>query len=324
MRTGVQIDMISKKEYILVFMLFAVFTVLSQTVSLPFYLDKYKHIIVNYSIKGEKVKLLFDTGWEGCMLDTVVANKLNILPHKQGVKTVKYVSSGQPYTEIVPNEGSSPFIDTLFNYLWTLTDMKTTAKSLNIDEDINGIVGIDFQNNKHIVELDFKQGRLNFWDSLPQNYPKGRKIHEVALVRSDYLQETKYSDKYAQYPYMKGTLTILDTVRLKPLFFFDTGNTGSYITLQMYDHTTLGKMLEYKKMIVQKYGSNYPTIRFELPELEIDSLYANCLVTRVMPDIFKLYKESHMRVLLGMDFFLQYEKVIFDVKKKTGYFVKYE
>ncbi len=135
----------SKKIFILNCLLFTFCFSFSQTVSLPFYLDKYKHIIVNYSIKGEKVKLLFDTGWEGCMLDTVVANKLNILPHKQGVKTVKYVSSGQPYTEIIPNEGSSPFIDTLFNYLWTLTDMKTTAKSLNIDEDINGIVGIDFQ-----------------------------------------------------------------------------------------------------------------------------------------------------------------------------------
>jgi hypothetical protein len=316
--------MISKKIYILCSMLFAVFAVFSQAVSLPFYLNKYKHIIVNYSIKGEKVKFLFDTGWEGCILDTVLANKLNILPHKQCVKTIRFVSSGQPYSEIIPNNSSSPYIDSLFNYAWTLTDMKATAKSLSFDENINGIVGIDFQNNKYIVELDFKHSRLNFWDSLPQNYPKGRKMHKVELVRSDYMQETKYSNNFATYPYIKGTLTILDTVRLQPLFFFDTGNTGSYITLQMYDNSILKKMTEYKRMIVQKYGNNYPTIRFQLPELEIDSLYANCIVTRAMPDIFNLYKVSHMRVLLGMDFFLQYERVIFDVKKRTGYFVKCE
>lgn len=300
------------------------FSVFSQSASFPFYLDKQKHIIINYVIKGEKVNLLFDTGWEGCMLDTVIANKLNILPYNRSNKNIKHVSSGQPYIEIIPNNNTSRSIDTLFNYPWTLTDMKTTAKSLGIDININGIVGIDFQKSKYILEIDFKRRLIIFWDSLPPNYPKAKVVQKVALVRSDYQQETKYSDNFAKYPYIKGTLTILDTVSLQPLFLLDTGNTGNYITLQMYDHSIRTKMIEYKKIIAEKYGRNYPTIRFKIPELEIDSLYANCYVTSVKADIFNLYKKNYMRVLLGMDFFLQYERVIFDVKRKTAYFVQYD
>jgi hypothetical protein len=312
----------SKRIYILTYLLFSSCLIFSQTISLPFYLDKRKHIIVSYIIKGEKVKLLLDTGWEGDMIDTQLADKLNTLPHKQNRAIDMLTSSGEHYTEILPDNGTSKYIDTLFNYPWTLTDIKKTAKSLRFDDATDGIVGIDFNNSKYILEFDFKHNQLKFWNSLPQNYLKGREFYKATLLRSDYGQESKYSCNFAKYPNIKGSLSILDTVQLHPLFFFDTGSTASYLSLQIYDSLILKQLIDYKKIISQKYGPDYPTIHCQIPELGIDSFCANCSVTRVMPDVFNLYKKNHLRVLLGMNFFLQYEKVIFDFKRKIGYFIK--
>ncbi len=315
-----KIYMNSKKLFILNFLLFTFYFAYSQTISLPFYLDKNKRIIVEYRIKGEKVKLLLDTGWEGDMIDVNLADRLNILPHKQNREIKDFVSSGEPYTVILPDEGSFLYIDTLFNYAWTLTDMKQTAKSLGIDDNINGVVGINFINYKYIVEFDFKNKLLNFWKTLPHDYLKSGKLKKTKILRLDYGQTDSLKNIGGMYPYIKGSLTILDTVKLQPLFFFDTGSVG-YISLQVHNNTILKKMIEYKKVISQKYGVNYPTIHFQIPELGIDSLYKNCSLSRVMPDIFNLYKDNYFRVLLGMDFFLQYEKVIFDIRKRTAYFL---
>lgn len=294
----------------------------SQEKRLSFYLDTNKHIIVNYTIKGEKVKLLLDTGWEGEMLDVHIADKLNILPHKENRTVKMFTASGEPYIVITTDKGTNNFIDTLFNYPWSLSDMKQTAKSLKFDEDVNGIVGINFIDYKYVVEFDFKHKQLVFWDLLPKNYFKKKKVYEANLISSDYLQVDKHSKINAQFPNIKGVLTILDTVTIHPLFFFDTGSIGSEFTLQPYTEELLRELLEYKRLITQKYGSNYPTMRFELPELGIDTLYSKGYVTRVMYDAFGNYKDTKLRVLLGMDFFLQYEKVIFDIKNGIGYFVK--
>lgn len=311
-----------KKIFILGYFLFSFHFAYSQTISLPFYLDKNKRIIVEYTIKGEKVKLLLDTGWEGDMIDVNLADRLNILSHVQNRKIEQLVASGESYNEILPdNDSSSYFADTLFNYSWTLTDMEKTAQALGLDSDINGIVGINFINYKYILELDFKHKRLNFWHSLPRNYLNNKKVFKTKILRLDYGREDSLKNVGAMYPYIKGSLTILDSVKLHPLFFFDTGSVG-YIALQPYNTTIVEKLIDYKKIISQKYGNNYPTIHFQIPELGIDSLYANSGLTRVMPDIFSLYKENYFRVLLGMEFLLQYEKVIFDIKRRTGYFLK--
>lgn len=311
----------SKKLFILICLLFISYLVYSQAKSLPFYLDKNKRIIVEYSIKGQKVKLLFDTGWEGDMLDVNIADKLKILPHKQNREFKDFVSSGEPYTVILPDKGSFLYIDSLFNYAWTLTDMRKTAKSLGIDDDINGIVGINFINYKYIVEFDFGNKRLNFYDSLPHYYLKYSRIFKTKILRMDYGKKDTLKNVGGMYPYINGYLTILDTLKLHPLFFFDTGSVG-YISLQVYNNAVLNKMIDYKISTSQKYGVNYPTIHFQIPELEIDSLYANCGITRLMPDVFSLYKQNYFRVLLGMDFFLQYDKIIFDIKGRTGYFIR--
>jgi hypothetical protein len=303
-------------------LLTSTFSLYSQEKRLSFYLDSNKHIIVNYTIKGEKVKLLLDTGWEGEMLDVHIADKLNILPHKENRTVKMYTASGEPYIVITTDKGTNNFIDTLFNYPWSLSDMKQTAKSLKFDEDVNGIVGINFIDYKYVVEFDFKHKQLVFWDSLPKNYFKKKKVYQANLLSSNYLQVGKYSKINAQFPNIKGVLTMLDTVTIHPLFFFDTGSIGAEFTLQIYTEELLGKLLEYKRLITQKHGPDYPTTRFELPELGIDTLYSNCNVTRVMYDAFGHYKDTKLRVLLGMDFFLQYEKVIFDIKNGTGYFIK--
>lgn len=300
--------------------LFSTYSVCSQIVSLPFHLDKNKRIIVEYAIMGENVKLLLDTGWEGDMIDVNLADKLGILPHKQNRKIQKFVSSGEPYTEILPDNGAYHSIDTIFNYPWTLTDMNETAKSLGIEEDVNGIVGINFIDYKYIVEFDFKNKRLNFWDSLSQDYLNDDKFTTIEIVRLDYGQLYELKNVGAMYPYVKGELTILDSIKLHPLFFFDTGSTDIF-SLQVHNHTILKKLIDYKLEVTKKHGKDYPTYHFKIPELGIDTLYTNCS-TDLMSDVFNLYKKNYFRVLLGMDFFLQYEKVIFDTRRRKGYFLK--
>ncbi|MFV0390547.1 MAG: hypothetical protein ACK5KP_01470 [Paludibacteraceae bacterium] len=310
--------MIRKITITTLLLIFSYFTY-SQAVSLPFYLDKNKRIIVQYSIKGDIVKLLLDTGWEGNMLDVNLADKLDILPHKQGIKVQKFVSSGEPYTEIFPDNGMAHYIDTLFTYPWTLTNMHETAKSLDIDADVDGIVGINFIGYKYITEFDFKNQRLNFWDSLPSNYFDNENYKKIEIVRLDYGQPDTLKNVAAMYPYVRGEMTILGNVKLNPFFFIDSGSPY-FFALQVHDEAVLKKLIDYKMEVVKKFGNNYPTYCFKIPELGIDTLYTNCSTSRVMPDVFNLYKKNLFRVLLGMDFLLRYEKVIIDAKRREGYF----
>jgi hypothetical protein len=144
------------------------------------------------------------------------------------------------------------------------------------------------------------------------------------LIKTDFAREANYSNLISDYSGVKGTLTVADSIQLKPYFIFDTGS-NNYATMAVYDSLLLKKMLAYKKMMTKKYDDNYPTTHLQIPELGIDSQFVKigviekCYVKNEKVSPFGKYKIGG---LLGMKFFLQYERVLFDCKNRIGYFIK--
>ncbi|MTK52907.1 hypothetical protein [Paludibacter sp.] len=307
----------------IVCLLIAVSSGLAQKMSIPFYFSAQK-IILQYAIKGQSIKLFFDTGWSRDVIDINRANKLNLLPHQKYKQVTQTTINGTVIDTFFP-EGSCNYFDSLFFRGYCLSDMKQMRQKLHLDNDIDGIVGFDFKHSKYVMELDFKHNQLCFWDSLPQNFSRDKGVLKVDLLPTDYRNETKTSKFFARYPAMKGSLLVTDTVQLCPLFFFDTGNTAAYLQVVVADSLLFNRMLTYKKKISQKYGNTYPTTHLQLPELGIDSLYVNLSMLPVNNgNSSRMGGKNKVIGFLGMDFFLQYERVLFDCKNKIGYFVEKE
>lgn len=314
----------TKKIYILILNLLVFsFFCFSQRKSIPFYIDDEKKIILEYTIKGEKVKLFFDTGSNGNIIDVKFSDRVGFLSHKYNKEITQTTVGNELFSAILPDDNVY-YKDSVFNCGWVLTDMNKTRKTFNFDNEVDGLVGINFKYNKFVIELDFKNNQLRFWDSLPQNYLRNTKLNKITLIKTDFVREANYSYLLSDYSCINGSLTIADSIQLHPYFVLDTG-CKAYASLAVYDSLLLKKMMVYKKMMTKKYGDNYPTTRLQIPELGIDSQFVKigviekCYVNNERVNPFGNYKIGG---LLGMDFFLQYERVLFDCKNRIGYFVK--
>lgn len=314
----------TKKDIFFIFILTVFhFNCFSQYRSIPFYVDKENKIILEYNIKGEKVKLFFDTGSNGNIIDVKFSDKVGFLSHKKNRENTQRTIGNRLFSVILPDDNIY-YKDSVFNCGWVLTDMNKTRKVFNFGNEVDGLVGINFIFNKFVIELDFKNNQLRFWDSLPQNYLRNTKRNKITLIKTDSGREANYSNILSDYSCINGSLTIADSIQLYPYFIFDTGS-NIYATMAVYDSLLLKKMLAYKKMMTKKYDDNYPTTRLQIPELGIDSQFVKigviekCYVKNERVSPFGNYKIGG---LLGMDFFLQYERVIFDCKNRIGYFIK--
>jgi len=309
--------------YLLIFLSFSSLS-FSQRKTIPFHLDERNRIILEYTIKGEKVNLFFDTGTSENFIDINFSDKVDFLPHKKNMKFTFKTISDITLNLIQPD--SLYKTDCVFNGGWSLTDMNETRKLLNLGDNVNGIVGINYAFFKDVVEINFKNKKLYIWDSFPKKYLNHAKMLQVKIVRSDDGHKTKYSDLWSKYPYIKSSFTIADSIHLNPLFCLDTGCTP-YAAIAVYDSLLFTTLMEHKKNITEKYGINYPTTRLQLPELGIDSSYVS--ISAIPP--FHTDKEKSDIVgtkkiegLLGMGFFIKYEIVLFDCMNKIGYFIKRE
>jgi len=217
----------------------------SQVRSIPFHLDQEKRIILEYAIKGEKVKLYLDTGTSDCFLDIKISDKVIFLSHKDNREITMTTVANIPYKIILPDGLYKT--DSIFNGGWGLTDMNITRKALNLGDEVDGFVGINFKRNK-IVELDFKNNQLCFWDSVPQTYLSNFKGSKVTLVKSDFGRETNNTVWWSKDSHIKGILTVADSIQLHPIFLFDTG-CRPYTAIVVYDSLLLKKMITYKKKL---------------------------------------------------------------------------
>jgi len=314
----------TKRAYILFLHLLVFYSFgFAQRKTIPFYVDNENKIILNYTIKGEKVKLFFDTGSNGNILDIQFSDKVGFLSHKENREIARTTIGNEVFHVILPDDNVY-YKDSVFNCGWVLTDMSKTRKVFNFGNDIDGLVGINFKFNKYVIDLDFKNKQLRFWDSLPQSYLSNIKGNKITMIKTDFAREANYSDLLSDYSCVQGSLTISDTIQLHPYFILDTG-CKVYTSIAVYDSLLLKKMIEFKKNTQKKYGDNYPITRLQIPELGIDSSFAKtgiikkCYINNERVNQFGNYKIGG---LLGMDFFLQYERVLIDCKNRIAYFVK--
>lgn len=311
------------KFYLLILLLnIPFFLIFSQSISIPFYLNSRNNIIIEYAIKGEKLKFLFDTGTNGNYIDIGVSDRLNFLSHPNN-KKIPMTTIGNNQFEAVLVE--SPYkADSVFNSDWLLTDMDKTREILNLDKDVSGIMGVDFKNNSFLLEIDFRNSRINFWNKLPEYYFNNKQVQKTELINADFNRENKTSGVLANHNCIKGDLYVADSLHLQPYFTIDTG-FDDYLILAVYDSALLNEMVSYKKTIIQKYGANYPTIQLKIDDLMIDtSLISTPVINKSSIDyndinVFGNYK---LGGLLGLKFLLRYEKILFDRKNNFIYFMK--
>jgi len=309
--------------YVILFFLFIInISVISQNVSLPFFVDNRKGIIVEYPVKNEKIRLFLDTGSGLSFIDSAIAKRLDFNNYKK--TTTQTIATIDNRCFEVESPVGEVTVDSFFHNPWVLTDMKITRKILGLADNVDGLLSYDFKNNKTVLELDFIQHKLNIWDALPEFIKKDKRVIKVNLVKSDFGRENYYSKIVRTYPCIKGSLTLLDSLNLEPYFLLDTGNR-SYATVLVYDSVLLKEMFAFKKIKSEQYGNNYPTTRLKIKELNIDSLYVNLNVTPKhgeRSDEFNAFGNYQIGGMLGPPFFVQFEKVLIDAKSNLVYFLR--
>lgn len=315
--------------YFLIFWFFSSVTY-SQRRTIPFHLNEQKNIILEYSINGENVNLIFDTGTDFNFIDINFSDRVKFLNHKTNKNINSYSVGGTIKNMIIPDAFYKT--DSVFNGDWYLTDMNITRKQLKVGDDVNGLVGINYSLTKDIIEINFKNSKVNIWDSIPKKYLMSSQILKAKIFGikygygTGYLTDTgtRFSDYSTKYGYINSSFTVADSIQLNPLFLLDTG-CGPFAVTNVSDSILYRSMVDFKVNTSKKYGKEYPTTRLQIPELGIDSLYVNMNV--IPPNInsnntVDFYSTNKIEGLLGMGFFLKYEVVLFDCKNKFVYFIK--
>jgi hypothetical protein len=291
----------------------------AQKLCIPFYLtpDRNDIVLKGYEIKGEKLNFLYDSGNTVNALSRSAAERLGFI--FDGDTTKVKTLGGRVFTSYsISNYYIDPFLS-FFGEAMSDNSMKEIA-----GEGIDGIVGYTQALEKYMLELDFENLRLCFWDSIPDFYTTDARVKSAPLVPPDYGAETEYSKYIAMNSFsIKGTVTIADSV-INTTFILDTGCSG-YLLYHFFDNSLFAKAVDYKKEMSAKYGDSYPTTKLTIPELGIDSLMTSTssLQTFNENDLYRLsFGSKPMGCYLGVAFFRQYKKILFDWKNKMAYFFK--
>jgi predicted aspartyl protease len=276
-------------------------------------------ILDDYEIKGVKMKLLYDTGMIGGNLLTYDCAKkigLSLSNDSTSVETFGGIEMKHVYT-------TNMYYDPLFGAFVATTHPDTFLPFLT--EPVDGMVG--YSQDKNCIEFNFQQNELCFYDSIPPFYMHNNKVKTALLVPIDRGHESvKYSklSLYSPGLYIRGNITIADTLKIRTNFLIDTGAID-YLFLATMDSLLLEKIIAYKAATTSKYGDSHPTVRFEIPELSVDSMMTN---VKLRP----LLKKEHIYIpafgptpisgSLGVEFLKKYTKVLFDCKNNKAYFYK--
>lgn len=214
------------------------------------------------------------------------------------------------------------YVDLLFGPVDQASQSNSLLKLLGVPAD--GLVGNSIFQEKKCVEIDFINNRLCLTDSLPLFYVDNPDIQKAKIVRSDLGYENKLSKMVASASSIEGELVLADSIRIRTNFMFDNG-MERYMSLSVMDSMLFKKLLDYKQTVIEKYGNNHPTTNLIIPELSIDTMMVR---TRVFTYFQKnnVYKDAfgtaQVGGYLGFEFFLQYDKILFDWINRSVYFYK--
>jgi hypothetical protein len=270
---------------------------------------------LDYELKGISTKMTFDIGSNFNLVDYKLGEQLGILPKDGSEKTIQSLD-GVPINIILGKDGQQDLMDSIFCCPTELT----RSEMFNLDERLDGMLGLNTTIKEYIIELDFVKKQICFWDSLPAGYLNMLDVKTIKLVSPDYGSKKRgFTNSYA----VQAQFTVMDTVTYNTNFIFDTGSPN-YICISVYDSSLGEGMLAFKKQKKQKCGDNCPTTRLIIDELNIDSLFSHVnIFPRYLPemDSWPEFGDHVIGGYLGMNFFLQYDKVLLDGKNEIAYFV---
>lgn len=290
----------------------------AQNKTIKFHFDRMinpRIILDNYEIKGVKMKLLYDTGSVGS----------NMLTYNRAKEIGLFLSNDSTYIQTLGGSMKQRYTTNLYYdpIFGPFVSAAHPDDFLSLTEEpIDGFVGYSDQGN--CIEFNFQKKELCFYDTVPQFYIANSKVRTTFLVNGDTGYEGEHPHAFNDLFYIQGFISIADSIKVKTNFLLDTGmSTYSFMTIQ--DSLLLSKATNYKAIMKSKYGDNYPTIRLEVPELSIDTLMTN---TRILPTLGKeslskpTFGNSPIGGFLGIEFFREYTRILFDCKNRKAYFLK--
>lgn len=297
------------------------------SVSIPFDIvrtpSNIARIILDYEMKGIKMKLFYDTGITGNLLSYEKAAEMG-LGFSRTPRYFETLGGGL----IIQRRADNVHVDRVFGRFDTAspTDSLSAYLGLPTTTKVDGWVGYTPVQDKMCLEIDFLQKRLSFIDTLPRFYIDNPEVWVVPLVSQDQFHETNFSRFLANTNLcMAGTLKLVDSIELRTNFVLDSGSP-EYVAISAFDSLLFNQLLKYKVEITTTHGDKHPTVGLEIPELSIDTLMTNVRLYPYFEKEVHLYRSGFGTALmggyLGIEFFLRYDKILFDRKNRMVYFYK--
>lgn len=300
-----------KYKFIICFVLFNTLIINAQRAIIPFHINEFNRIILHYFIKNYMLNLCFDSAIPFNILDGDIAKKIDFAKSNNSridsITTVANINIGV----VSYSGGRSTKLDSVFWGVWLNSDMKDTAKKLELGTNVDGIVGYS---SDYTLEFDFLKKMLIVWDTLPWNYLKEDNFTKVKLIDSDC--GGTYLHRIGVNPIsVRSKLVVLDTLNLPVNLLIDTGSP-MYLDLEIFEKSLLDKLVEFKKA----KGELYKTVNLKIPDLEIDTLFNKIRVfPHFNPNEINPYR-SAIGGLLGVPFLCQYNRVLLNRKTQDAWF----
>lgn len=296
-----------------------------EDVSIPFNIvytaDGIPRIILDYEIKSVKLKLFYDTGSAGNDLTYEKAEQIGLGISDEKGYTYQF-GGGLFFKHQTKNFHNDP----IFGAFTSATPTDSLAKFLQLPTGVaDGLVGFTHIQHEKCVEIDFQTQRLSFLDTLPRFYLENSLVRRVPMVRQDTLYEAKDSDLFSKQSFcIPGTYRFADSIELRTNFILDLG-TPTYTMVYALDPQLLDRILKHKAATVEKYGNYHPTVGLRIPELSIDTMMTNVMTYAEFQggEMYRAgFGSARVGGFLGIEFFMRYDKILFDEKNRTAYFYK--
>ena len=281
---------------------------------IPFSINKNNRMIMDYSIKGIQGRFYFDTGSNANNLSDEFADKIGLEYDKE--KSVPaYSLDGYPMFIHF-----SHYLDSLFNHS---TFIEKDSDFDVYDDNLDGLIGTP-RTQRGIFDIDFKLRQLRFWDSIPKTSFAQKEIFELPLVKQDDGFEDNFSIASSIAPAIRGQIVLADSIVLPVNYILDSG-VSEFMIVTVFDSTLFAKMINYKRETTQKFDKDYPTLRFQINGLRIDTLLANVRTMKDLNEKDRVRPRNGSNIImvnLGMKFLMMYDNVMIDRNNKRIYFVK--
>jgi hypothetical protein len=269
------------------------------------------------------MKLCYDTGAAGNLLTDEKAEQIGLTFSEDSEELYLYqYGGGFTYDRSADNH----YYDPIFGVFFRATPTDSLARYLRLPvTEVDGRVGFTHLQHEKCLELDFQTQRLSFIDTLPQFYMDDPLVQKIPMVMTDTLYETRYSSYMARQSLsIPGIFRLVDSIELRTNFVLDLG-TPTYTMISAFDEPLFHKMIAHKAAMVERYGKDHPTVGLKIPELSIDTMMTNIRTYPIFKenDLYRIgFGTAKIGGLLGIEFFMRYDKILFDWKHRTAYFYK--